>query len=301
MELRRVVGNTWVAEASTALICIYRLGGNGVVLIDTGIAQADREALAALLEREKMVPQGIICTHAHYDHTGNAAFLRRKYGAAIAAQVIEAGIGATAESYRANYIPLTYAQCRTYFAQDCFPTDVFIGIHDERLSFCGVEFRILQLPGHSAGQIGVITPDDVAYLADSLVGPDIMATAKLPTAMFVARDLETKRALRDLSCRAYILAHKDVLSGIREIADQNVAFVLAKAKDVLSCLTDGMTLSQWMMAFSAHVGFRTSNDFKLSIIHRNFSNFTAYLEDSGQVYVRRDASEKRYYCKKSDE
>lgn len=294
MELRRICGNTWVAEASTALIGIYRLGGPDVVLLDTGLAGADREGLTELLERERMIPRGIVCTHAHYDHTGNAAFLRKKYGAQIAAQIIEAGIGATPESYRANYVPLTYAQCRAYFAREAFPTDLVIGLRDERLSLCGTDFRVLQLPGHSAGQIGVVTPDNVAYLADCLMGPDLMATAKLPTAMYVARDLETKRSLRDLDCAAYILAHKDVIRDVRDMADRNIDFVLSKAADVLSCLRDGMTLSQWLMAFSIHAGFRTSNDLKLSIIHRNFANFAAYLEDSGQVSVRRDSSEKRY-------
>ena len=295
MELRHVLGNTWVAEAASALIGVYRLNESDVILLDTGVARLDREGLTALLNRNGLVPRGIICSHAHYDHTGNAAFLRCRYGAQIAAQVIEAGIGATPESYRANYIPLTYAECRKYFVEDAFPTDVILGIHDDRLSFCGADFHVLQLPGHAAGQIGIITPDNVAYLADSLVGPGVMATAKLPTAMFVAQDLETKRSLRQLSCEAYILAHKDVLPDIHSIIDRNVDFVHDKAHHVLSCLTDGMTLSQWLMAFSKAVGFRTQDEFKLSIIHRNFTNFAAYLQDSGSVATCRDASEKRYY------
>lgn len=295
MELRHVLGNTWVAEASTALIGLYRLGGPDVVLFDTGISWADREDLAELLRREGLVPRGIVCTHTHYDHTGNAAYLRREYGARIAAQVIEAGIGATPESYRANYVPLTYQQCRVYLTEAAFPTDVLIGIHDDHLSFCGADFRILQLPGHTAGQIGLITPDNVAYLADSLMGPALLDTAKLPTTMILAQDLETKRALRNLDCSAYILAHKDVVFDIRDVADRNIDLVLNKVGEVLSCLQDGMTLSQWLMAFSVRVGFRTANEFKLSFIHRNFTNLAAYLEDCRLVEVRRDASEKRYY------
>jgi len=295
VELRHVFGKTWVAEASTALIGIYRLAGPDVVLFDTGIARTDREGLAELLRREGLIPRGIVCTHAHYDHTGNAAYLRREYGAQIAAQVIEAGIGATPESYRANYAPLTYEQCRIYLSESAFPSDVLIGIHDEQLSFCGAEFRILQLPGHSAGQIGLITPDNVAYLADSLMGPELIASAKLPTSMFVARDLETKRSLLDLRCDAYIVSHKDVVTDIRDLVEKNILFYQDRTRDLLSCLEDGMTASQWLMAFSAHVGFRTHSAYKLCVIARNFTNFAAYLEDSGLVSVQRDACEKRYY------
>ena len=39
MELRQVVGNTWVAEASTALIGIYRINRRDVILLDTGIVR----------------------------------------------------------------------------------------------------------------------------------------------------------------------------------------------------------------------------------------------------------------------
>jgi glyoxylase-like metal-dependent hydrolase (beta-lactamase superfamily II) len=295
MELRSICGNTCVAEASTALIGIYRLGGPDVVLLDTGLARADREALSELLEREKMRPRGIICTHAHYDHTGNAAYLRKKYGAMIAAQIIEAGIGATPESYRANYAPLTYAQSRLHLSQEAFPTDVIIGTGDDRLSFCGTEFRILQLPGHTIGQIGVITPDNVAYLADSLVGPEILEKTKLPTSMMIERDLETKRSLRNLKCDAYIIAHKDVVFDIRDLVDRNIRLYQEKADIILSCLNDGMTPSQWLMAFSIRADFHSGSDYKLCVIHRNFSNFVAYLEDCGRITVIRDSSEKRYY------
>ena len=295
MELRHVAGKTWVIEATDALLCLYRLNERDAVLMDTGIARADREGLTELLERTGIIPRGIICTHAHYDHTGNAAFLREKFDGKIAAQLIEAGIGATPESYRANYAPLTYGQCRIYLREPAFPTDVVIGIQDDRLSFCGTEFGVMQLPGHSAGQIGVITPDNVAYLADSLMGPALMASAKLPTSMNVALDMDTKRSLLDLDCDAYVVAHRDVLCDIRDLVAQNLTFYTARLHDLLACLRDGMTTSEWLMAFGTWAGFRTHSAYKLCVIRRNFDNFAAYLEDSGQVSIQRDATEKRYY------
>ena len=295
MKLRHVLGNTWVVEAASALIGVYRLNATDVVLLDTGVARLDRAGLVELLEQNALGPRGIICSHAHYDHTGNAAFLRGRYAARIAAQIIEAGIGATPESYRANYMSLTYGQCRQYLAEDAFPTDETIGVEQDRIVFCGAEFSVLQLPGHAAGQIGIVTPDNVAYLADALVGPGVMATAKLPTAMFLARDLETKRSLHRLSCDAYILAHRDVLPDIHAMIACNVDFIHQRARHVLTCLGDGMTLSQWLMAFSQSAGFRTQDPFKLGIIQRNFTNFAAYLQDIGDVAACWNASEKHYY------
>lgn len=38
----------------------------------------------------------------------------------------------------------------------------------EQVQVCGVQFRILSLPGHAASHMGFVTPDGVAYLADSM-------------------------------------------------------------------------------------------------------------------------------------
>ena len=36
MELRHVLGNTWAAEANTALLPVYKINDRDIVLIDTG-------------------------------------------------------------------------------------------------------------------------------------------------------------------------------------------------------------------------------------------------------------------------
>ncbi|MBE6989515.1 MAG: MBL fold metallo-hydrolase [Ruminococcaceae bacterium] len=294
MELRQVLGNTYAAVGFNALIGIYRINKRDIVLLDTGLGREDRQGLTELIEQNGFVPRGIICTHCHWDHTGNAAYLRRRYSSPIAAQLIEAGIGARPESYRANYVAMTYAQAQVRFEEDSFSTDVIIGVTDDRLTFCGADFGVLQLPGHSAGQIGIITPDNVAYLADGLIGPALLASAKLPTSMSVRTDLATKESLRSLHCDAYILAHKDVCTDIGELIDRNIAFYQEKAQNVLSCLAAEMTLSQWLAAFSRKAGFRTKSSFKLGIIRRNFYGMVSYLEDTGQVAVRWEDCVKHY-------
>ena len=49
MNLRHVYGKTYVAEATTALIPIYKLNDRDVVLFDTGYAKLDRSGLTNLL------------------------------------------------------------------------------------------------------------------------------------------------------------------------------------------------------------------------------------------------------------
>ena len=295
MELRHVLGRTWVAEASTALLPIYRVTDTDIILIDTGYAKLDRAGLTALIEDRGFHLRCIICSHAHFDHSGNVRYLQQRCGAKAAAHIIEAGISVNPDAYRANYVALTYGKSREFFLEECFVADTIIGPEDDFLDFCGVRFGILQLPGHSAGHIGVVTPDNVAYVGDCLIDQQQIDSAKLPTSMFIARDLQSKEFLRRTQYDAYILAHKSVVTDIAPLVDSNIAFIHRKAEELLNDLTDGMTFAQWISTFCQRENIRTKNELKFSIIERNFSNFVDWLTDEGRILVRREYCAKTYY------
>ena len=221
--------------------------------------------------------------------------MQQRYGCLAAAQIIEAGISVNTEAYRANYVALTYGKSREYLLEECFPADVIIPADAEHLDFCGARFDILQLPGHSAGHIGVVTPDGAAYLGDCLIDEEQIAAAKLPTSMFIARDLESKESLRNLRCPAYIIAHKQVLTDIGPLIDRNIDFIHDKGRELLEDLEDGMSFDQWIYAFCQRENVRTRNEFKFSIVERNFANFVDWLTDEGKVEVRREFCAKHYF------
>ena len=145
MELLHIHKDTWAAVGATALIPFYRLTDTDIILLDTGIAASDREGLTALLEEHGLRPKGILCSHAHYDHVGNAAYLRRRYGCPIAMPMIEAAICADATAFRANYETLTYGTIQSMFPEECFLSDVLISPDIDHLDFCGVRFGLLPL------------------------------------------------------------------------------------------------------------------------------------------------------------
>ena len=295
MELKHIVGRTWVAEGSTALLPVYFLTDRDIVLIDTGYAKLDRTGLAHLIDDNGLCLRGVICSHAHFDHTGNVRYLQQRCGCPAAIQLIEAGISVNTDSYRANYVALTYGKSRQLFLEECFTADVIIGPEDDHLDMAGARFGIMQLPGHSAGHIGIVTPDGVAYLGDCLISRSEIEGAKLPTSMFIARDLESKQSLYSLRCPAYIVAHKEVLTDITELIGENIRFIRDKAREMLSCLQDGMTFDQWIYEFCKKENVRTHNELKFSIVERNFSNFAAWLTDTGRVTVQREFCAKKYY------
>ena len=103
MELKHIFGSTYAAIGEGAVLGLYRLNDRDIVLLDTGVRKKDRAALDTLIVKNGFAVKGIFCSHAHYDHSGNTAYLRSRWGALTAAQIVEAGIAATPEAYHANY------------------------------------------------------------------------------------------------------------------------------------------------------------------------------------------------------
>lgn len=294
MALRHVKGNTWVYEGATALMPLYMVAENEAVIIDTGFAKLDREGLTQLFDTQLKL-RGIICTHAHFDHSGNVRYLKERYGVPVAAHIIEAGIATNTDSYRANYIGLTYGKTTELFPEECFTTDVLIRPEDTAFTLAGAEFTVLPLPGHSSGHTGIITPDNVAYVGDTLLDDAEIDGAKLPTSMFVRRDIESKEKLLHTPCDAYILAHKSVVWDIKPLVERNISFLYEKRDELLSYLEDGMTFAQWLDIFCQKVNIRTRSTLKFAIIERNFSNFVAWMTDENLIEVRRECCAKTYY------
>ena len=297
MEMLHVLGNTYAAVGSTALLPIYKLNERDIVLIDTGYAKLDRAGLVNLLDGSGLVPKYVLCSHAHFDHTGNVRYLQERYGAKAILSLIEAGISVNPDSYRANYVALTYGKSRELFLEECFTADRVLRETDTSLELDGRTFGILPLPGHSAGHLGFVTPDGAAYVGDCLISQSEIDGAKLPTSMFIARDLESKAYLNTTDYPVYILAHKEVVrrEALEGLIDRNIGFIQSKRAELLEVLEDGMTFSEWIGAFCQRENVRTHNELKFSIVERNFSNFVSWLTDSGAVMVRREFCAKRYY------
>lgn len=297
MEMLHVLGNTYAAVGSTALLPIYKLNERDIVLIDTGYAKLDRAGLVNLLDGSGLVPKYVLCSHAHFDHTGNVRYLQERYGAKAILSLIEAGISVNPDSYRANYVALTYGKSRELFLEECFTADRVLRETDTSLELDGRTFGILPLPGHSAGHLGFVTPDGAAYVGDCLISQSEIDGAKLPTSMFIARDLESKAYLKTTDYPVYILAHKEVVrrEALEDLIDRNIGFIQSKRAELLEVLEDGMTFSEWIGAFCQRENVRTHNELKFSIVERNFSNFVSWLTDSGAVMVRREFCAKRYY------
>ena len=143
----------------------------GFVLIDSGLSMG-RGRVVKELESAGCLPGKlhlILITHADSDHTGNAAFLRRKYASKIAmhpaeVKATESGNMLDSRKPQALLTRLIFSLARLGKSDRFTPDFTIEDGHD--LSAYGLEARVVHLPGHTAGEIGILTTQVELFCGD---------------------------------------------------------------------------------------------------------------------------------------
>lgn len=152
--------------------CYLLSAGDGYILVDTGFT-SKRSELEKRLESAGCKPgklKLIILTHGDTDHAGNGAYLRVKYGCTIAmhgadSRMVEEGDMNWNRKAKPDRFSLLFRVvgfvANAFNTKDTFERFKPDMIIDEGfdLSPYGFSGKILHLPGHSKGSIGILTED----------------------------------------------------------------------------------------------------------------------------------------------
>ncbi len=282
MKLTQVKGNTWVIEANQ-LIPLYKLDEHRCVLLDTGLLE-EREALENTLLEAGLTPVRVLCSHAHVDHCANNGYFQEKYGAQIALTFPEAGMCSSPLTLKCYFLTLSPGTVERESACMVHEPDFFIPPNDAPFTLGGVEFQIIQTPGHSAGHICAITPDNVCYTADALLSEELL-NAKLPYNLSHQMAIASREKLRDLGCDAYIMAHRGICSGaeIGGLIDANQALIQRRAGEILALVDQPMTACQIDEKTCVLYQLLTHKPRRSLRFERNVRFFIEYLVDTGRL------------------
>lgn len=148
--------------------------GSGYVLIYTG-SPNQRARLARELEKVGCGPGDlrlILLTHGDFNHTDSAAYLRERFGAQLAIHPADSMMIERGDMFlnrgKVNLLirKLTPALFGFGKAERCQP-DIHLADAND-LSGYGFAARVLHLPGHSKGSIGVLAADGSLFCGDLL-------------------------------------------------------------------------------------------------------------------------------------
>ena len=155
--------------------CYLVKTGSRYILIDTAWS-SKRAALDQELDSAGCAPGNlalIILTHGDLDHTGNATHLRDKYGAKIAmhrreSETVEQGDMMLSRKDRSIVRRIVMGAIKLYGRLsrfDRFSPDLTVDEGTD-LSGYGFDARVVELPGHSTGSIGILTSDGDLFCGD---------------------------------------------------------------------------------------------------------------------------------------
>jgi hydroxyacylglutathione hydrolase len=169
-----------------ALPLPYRLGtvncylaktGTGFVLIDTG-GSNKRAELENKLTSTGCRPGNldlIVLTHGDFDHTGNCAYLRDKFGAKVAMHQDDSGMAEHGDMFwnrqsgnalfrlMSRLLPILFRFGR----EERFKPDFHVEDGDD-LSEHGFDAKAVYTPGHSKGSTGFLTAAGDLFCGDLL-------------------------------------------------------------------------------------------------------------------------------------
>jgi hydroxyacylglutathione hydrolase len=165
----------------------YRLGSvncylietdAGFVLVDTGSPNG-RAKLARELEGAGCTPGDlklVVITHGDFDHTGNCAFLREKFGTKIAMHPDDSGMVERGDMFSNRQSGNILIRMMTpllfrFGKSERFVPDLYVEEGYDLSSF-GWDAKVLSIPGHSKGSIGILTANGDLFCGDLLASTD---------------------------------------------------------------------------------------------------------------------------------
>ena len=282
MKLTQVKGNTWMLEGD-ALMPLYKVDESHCILLDTGLKE-EREGIEQALQKAGLTPVGILTSHSHTDHCGNNRYFQETYGTKVALTPQEAGLCSSLLALKCYFVLLPVEMVAREAEHLVHSPDIYVPMEDGVFEFCGVPFRIIHTPGHSAGHICTVTPDGVCYTADAVLGQE-WKDVKLPYNLNHATAEESREKLRGLGYDTYILAHRDVCDQLEfeSLLEHNQKLLRRRAQDILDLVTHPMTAGDVDRAVCESYQLFTKRLRRALWVERNVRFFLEYLVDRGDL------------------
>jgi hydroxyacylglutathione hydrolase len=145
---------------------------SGFILIDTGFTKS-RATLEDKLENAGCKPgtlQLVVLTHGDFDHIGNCRYLRDKFKTKIAMHGDDVGMAERGDMFwnrkKNNLFMRTLSNLIFKLdSSDRFSPDIYLKDGDDLIEF-GLKAKVLTLPGHSTGSVGILTADGNLFCGD---------------------------------------------------------------------------------------------------------------------------------------
>ncbi|NLM52905.1 MAG: MBL fold metallo-hydrolase [Firmicutes bacterium] len=220
VALEHIFGNTYYIPGATNIGVV--VNGNKCVLIDTGRDRQYGKQIQRSLKAAGLKVEAIINTHGHADHFGgNGAFKGAHiYATAIEKAMMENPVFGPMFLFSAAPVKELHNPVLTTEA-----SAVDFLLTPGKCTIAGIALEIIALPGHSLGQVGVVTADGVCFCGDAYISGHTIDGYGMPFTADVTLALETLNRLKESNYAYYVPSHSQLSCKPTAEIEKNLAAI----------------------------------------------------------------------------
>jgi glyoxylase-like metal-dependent hydrolase (beta-lactamase superfamily II) len=257
---------------------IYRINDQEVCLIDSGNDKEAGKKIQTILADKGWKLKFILNTHSNADHVGGNAVLQQRLEAPAYSSGIEVCFNRfpiLEPSFLYGGFPCKALRNKFLMAQPSQAQDL------EALTLPD-GLQIIPLEGHYFGMIGVKTDDEVWFLADCMMGENILNKYHASFIYDVAAYLATLDRAEKLEGRWFIPAHAPACEDIRPLAAANRSKVNEIIGNILTICQEPKTSEEILKAIFDQ--YHLTMDWNQHVlVGSTIRSYLAYLLDINQL------------------
>jgi len=238
ITLNSVKGNSYFCSGRLS-VGVY-IHNKTAILIDSGIDRDNAKDINKALVEAGYTVGAIINTHHHADHCGGNNYFQKTYP----------GLRIFATQFECVFIDspfmmplcfcsgaLPFAELRNKYleAEPSVTTDVIVDYKDQEINIDGALFKIVTLPGHTFGSIGVITPDNVFYAGDAIFADETFNKHGILFYTDINSSLESFKKIATLAVDATVFYHSGVAYELAPVAQKHAQRMI-ETKDAIASM-----------------------------------------------------------------
>ncbi len=280
MALDKLGDNTYILRGSPSTL-IYD-DGDLVYIVDPGHGRKRAKQLSKHVDSFSK-PHVILITHYHSDHYSLLSLGRLK-GRIAASDIDEPAIRNARIRIALTFgLPLMADDPLLLYEASEVEVDVTVK-PGSRLG----PLKLIPLPGHTLGQIGVLSPDGILYAADSLFGDKVLGNYGVPYHLDPCMALESLKSLYKLvdSISALVPSHGPLASGdnMYRLIELNIERLEDAWRLISELLSEPLSISQLAGRLASNYNVDLSPPILL-LLETAIRGYLACMRDQVEVVV----------------
>ncbi len=260
--------------------------GKDALLVDTGLDRDAGRKIVKFLAGEGLSLAAIVITHAHADHFGGAAFVRRRTGALVHAPRLTAAIVEN-PILEPTYLfagadPIPELRHKFTLAPPC-PVDEILPEGEANVEIGGFEVRIVPAPGHAPDQI-MVGFGDVLFSADAFFPTETVEKHGIPFFTNPRLGVETLRSLPEKGYSLLAPGHGDAIGPDGDDIAVNIERLETIRGLALEAIAEPASLEQVQEHVAAGLGVEFTTAVSFYLARTTVQGALAWLEEEGEAF-----------------